>query len=44
MVIDEIHSEIGGRLGLHIGQKLGDVVAHNHLGIVTQPPRVTVGG
>ena len=40
LVLDEIDAEIGGRLGLQVGQKLGEVAAHHQVVIVTHLPQV----
>ena len=44
MVLDEIDSEIGGRLGLQVGQKLADVARHHQVVIVTHLPQVAAFG
>ena len=40
LVLDEIDSEIGGRLGLKLGGKLAEVAAHHQLVMVTHLPQV----
>ena len=40
LVLDEIDAEIGGRLGLQVGQKLGEVATHHQVVIVTHLPQV----
>lgn len=40
LVLDEIDAEIGGRLGLQVGQKLAAVAAHHQVVIVTHLPQV----
>jgi len=40
LVLDEIDAEIGGRLGLQVGQKLHDVARHHQVVIVTHLPQV----
>lgn len=40
LVLDEIDAEIGGRLGLQVGQKLHDVAKHHQVVIVTHLPQV----
>ncbi|MCY2957559.1 MAG: DNA repair protein RecN [Planctomycetota bacterium] len=40
LVLDEIDAEIGGRLGLQVGQKLHDVALHHQVVIVTHLPQV----
>ena len=44
LVLDEIDSEIGGRLGLQVGQKLADVARHHQVVIVTHLPQVAAFG
>jgi DNA repair protein RecN (Recombination protein N) len=40
LVLDEIDAEIGGRLGLQVGHKLGEVSRHHQVVIVTHLPQV----
>ena len=40
LVLDEIDAEIGGRLGLQVGHKLGEVATHHQVVIVTHLPHV----
>jgi DNA repair protein RecN (Recombination protein N) len=40
LVLDEIDAEIGGRLGLQVGHKLGEVASHHQVVIVTHLPQV----
>ncbi len=40
LVLDEIDAEIGGRLGLQVGHKLGEVATHHQVVIVTHLPQV----
>ncbi|MGE3171612.1 MAG: DNA repair protein RecN [Planctomycetota bacterium] len=44
LVLDEIDAEIGGRLGLQVGAKLGEVAAHHQVVIVTHLPQVAAFG
>jgi len=40
LVLDEVDSEIGGRLGLKVGAKLGAVAQHHQVVMVTHLPQV----
>ena len=40
LVLDEIDAEIGGRLGLQVGNKLHEVATHHQVVIVTHLPQV----